>query len=131
MRPETKQLIQEKLHRWLEGEQTHAIDPNGTWINVRDVRSIIDCETELLKKTIEKLKYQNSENYYRSQDMTSYPHPDILTNENNSTALMEQLKAADEAIENLREQWGPMLMLRHPVFKVFFGDYDKLKKDAE
>lgn len=56
MRPETKKLIQEKLHRWLEGEQTHAIDPNGTWINVRDIRSIIDCETELLRETTEKYK---------------------------------------------------------------------------
>lgn len=58
MRPETKKLIQEKLHRWLEGEQTHAIDPNGNWINVRDIRSIIDCETVLLKATIEKQKQQ-------------------------------------------------------------------------
>lgn len=56
MRPETKKLIQEKLHRWLEGEETHAIDPNGSWLHVRDIRSILDCETELLKKTIEKMK---------------------------------------------------------------------------
>jgi hypothetical protein len=56
MRKETKELIQSKLHRWLEGEQTHALDPNGSWVHVRDIRSIIDCETELLKKQIENLK---------------------------------------------------------------------------
>jgi hypothetical protein len=56
MRPETKELIRSKTHRWLDGEQTHAVDPEGCWIHARDLRSIIDCETELLKKTIEKLK---------------------------------------------------------------------------
>jgi hypothetical protein len=56
MRQETKDLIKSKLHRWLEGEQTHAMDPNGTWVHVRDIRSIVDTETELLKKQIEKLK---------------------------------------------------------------------------
>lgn len=56
MRKETKDLIRSKLHRWLEGEQTHAIDPNGTWLHARDIRSIIVCETELLQKTIDKLK---------------------------------------------------------------------------
>lgn len=61
MRPETKELIQTKLHRWLKGEDTHALDPNGSWIHVRDIRSILDCETELLKKTIEKLKREQSD----------------------------------------------------------------------
>lgn len=56
MRPETKKLIQSKLHRWLPEEKTHALDEQGIWIHVRDIRSIIDCETELLKKQIEKLK---------------------------------------------------------------------------
>lgn len=56
MRPETKELIQAKLHRWLKGEDTHALDPNGSWVHVRDIKSILDCETELLKNTIKKLK---------------------------------------------------------------------------
>jgi hypothetical protein len=56
MREETKKLIQGKLHRWLEGEQTHALDENGCWVHVRDIKSIVKSETDLLQKTIDKLK---------------------------------------------------------------------------
>lgn len=57
MRKETKELLQSKLRNW-NAEQTHALDPKGCWVHVRDIRSIINCETELLIKTIEKLKQQ-------------------------------------------------------------------------
>lgn len=60
MRPETVKLIQDKTHRWLKGEETHALDPLGCWVHVRDIRSIVNCETELLKKQIETLKKRNA-----------------------------------------------------------------------
>ena len=56
MRQETKVLLQSKLHRFVTETKTHKIDPTGTWIHVRDLRTILNCETELLKKQIEKLK---------------------------------------------------------------------------
>ena len=62
MRPETKQLVREKAFKFLaEGATQKMHDPSGEWLHLRDLRSIIDCETELLKKTIEKLKKQFSE----------------------------------------------------------------------
>lgn len=55
MRPETKELIQQKAFSHLR-DGNHQHDPQGEWLHLRDLRGIIDLETELLKKQIEKLK---------------------------------------------------------------------------
>jgi hypothetical protein len=55
MKPETKKLIREKTKRRTD-KGTMVNDPDGCWLHARDIRSIINCETDLLKKQIENLK---------------------------------------------------------------------------
>lgn len=70
MRPETKKLIQDRIHRYLPGEETHALDSSGCWLHVRDIRSIINCEIDLVRQTLEKVK---AENEYLRKSMEGKP----------------------------------------------------------
>lgn len=49
MREETKALIKTKTFRHLDNN-IHQLDTEGQWVHVRDLRSIIKLEVELLQK---------------------------------------------------------------------------------
>lgn len=48
MQTETKNLLKEKLHAVPKGYASKNV--NGQWIHARDLKSLIDCENEELKK---------------------------------------------------------------------------------
>lgn len=55
MRPETKSLIRKRTYRKLE-DGSMQLDDSGCWVHARDIRSILNLETELLQKTCERRK---------------------------------------------------------------------------
>lgn len=71
MRPETKDLLRKKTKTLTYYEEC-IDDPKGQWIHVRDVKSLLRTESDLLQKTINKRNQQLSQFEGKTVDYFQY-----------------------------------------------------------